>query len=150
MMATGTPEQPFWRKRAFQIPASLLMGLQLLLLVSFGIFLFTRAIPYTSIIWMGVLQGLLLIILGVFYLRWPQIVWPIIGKWEFTHRSVSKLGALGLICLGLAVSLWFYFRFQGLAPSNVSYGFALGLVILGLILVSFGVRQGLNSRTGNS
>ena len=150
MMMTGTPEQPFWRKRLFQIPASLFMALQLLLLLSFGIDLLTRAIPYTSIIWLGVIQGLLLMILGVFYLRWPQIVWPLIGRWGFTHRAVSKLGALGLMCLGLAVSLWFFFRYQGLDPSNMSYGFALGLVILGLILVSFGVRRGLNSQTGNS
>lgn len=150
MMATGTSGQPFWRKRSFQIPAGMLMGLQLLLLLTFGFDLLTRAIPYTSIIWMGVLQGLLLVILGVFYLRWPQIVWPVIGRWEFTHRSVSKLGALGLMCLGLAVSLWFFFRYQGLLPSNMWYGFALGLVILGLILVSFGVRQGLNSQARNS
>ena len=149
MVTTTGQRQPFWQKRSFQVPASLFMGIQLLLLLTFGIELLTRAIPYTSIIWLGVTQGLLLMILGVFYLRWPQIVWPIIGRWEFTHRSVSKLGALGLLCLGLAVALWFFFRYQGIAPSNASYGFALGLVILGLIFVSFGVRQGLNSQTGN-
>jgi hypothetical protein len=149
MVTTTGQRQPFWQKRSFQVPASLFMGIQLLLLLTFSIELLTRAIPYASVIWLGVTQGLLLMILGVFYLRWPQIVWPIIGKWEFTHRSVSKLGALGLLCLGLAVALWFFFRYQGIAPSNASYGFALGLVILGLIFVSFGVRQGLNSQTGN-
>jgi hypothetical protein len=150
MMAPHETEPPFWQKRSFQIMASLFMGLQSFFLLAFGIDLLTRAIPYTSIIWMGVLQGLLLVMLGLFYLRWPQIIWPLIGRWEFTHRGVSKVGALGLICLGLAVALWFFFRYQGLAPSNVSYGFALGLVILGLILFSFGVRQGLNSQTRNS
>ena len=150
MMTTGKPEPPFWQKRLFQIPASMLMSLQTLLLLAFGIELLTRSIPYTTIIWLGVFQGLLLVLLGLFYLRWSQIIWPLIGRWEFTHRSVSKLGALGFICLGLAVSLWFFFRYQGLAPSNVSYGFALALVILGLILFSFGVRQNLNSQTRNS
>ncbi len=150
MMATSKPGQPFWAKRPFQILAGLFLCIQLLLLVTFGVDLLTRTIPYTTIIWMGVLQGLLLVLLGLFYLKWPQIIWPIIGRWELTHRTVSKLGALGLICLGLAVSLWFFFRYQGLDPSNVSYGFALGLVILGLILLSFGVRQGLNSQTRNS
>jgi hypothetical protein len=150
MMVTTEQAQPFWQKRSFQVLASLFMGIQVLLLLTFGIDLLTRAIPYASIIWLGVTQGLLLMILGLFYLRWPQIVWPIIGRWEFTHRAVSKLGALGIVCLGLAVALWFFFRYEGIAPSNASYGFALGLVILGLILVSFGVRQGLNSQTGNS
>ena len=149
-MATTEQGRPFWQKRSFQVLASLFMGIQVLLLLTFGIELLTRAIPYTSIIWLGVTQGLLLMVLGLFYLRWPQIVWPIIGRWEFTHRAISKLGALGIVCLGLAVALWFFFRYQGIAPSNASYGFALGLVILGLILVSFGVRQGLNSQTGNS
>ena len=149
-MATTEQGRPFWQKRSFQVLASLFMGIQVLLLLTFGIELLTRAIPYTSIIWLGVTQGLLLMVLGLLYLRWPQIVWPIIGRWEFTHRAISKLGALGIVCLGLAVALWFFFRYQGIAPSNASYGFALGLVILGLILVSFGVRQGLNSQTGNS
>ncbi len=149
MMATGKPEQPFWRKRSFQILAGLFMAVQALLLLAFGIELLTRSIPYASIVWLGVSQGLLIIILGAFYLRWQQIIWPIIGRWEFTHRVVSKLGALGIICLGLAVTLWFFFRYQGLQPSNVSYGFAFALVILGLILLSFGIRRGLNSQTGN-
>ncbi len=150
MMAQRETEPPFWQRRSFQIMTSLFMGLQAILLLAFGIDLLTRAIPYTSVIWLGVLQGLMLVMLGLFYLRWQQIVWPLIGRWEFTHRSVSKLGALGLICLGLAVALWFFFRYQGLGPSNGSYGFALGLVILGLILFSFGIRQGLNSQTRNS
>jgi hypothetical protein len=149
MMATDEPEPLFWSKRPFQILASVVMGFQLFLLLTFGIELLTRAIPYITIIWLGVAQGLLLGMLGVLYLRWSQIIWPIIGRWKFTHRSVSKLGALGLICLGLAVSLWFFFRYEGLAPSDVSYGFALGLVIVGLLLLSFGVRQGLNSQTGH-
>lgn len=149
MMATTNAEHPFWRKRPFQVAAALYMGLQLLLLLTFGIDLLTRVVPYTSIIWLGVSQGVLLIILGLFYLRWQQIIWPLIGRWEFTHRAVSKIGALGIMCLGLAVSLWFIFRYQGIQPSNISYGFALGLVILGLILLSFGVRRGLNSQTGN-
>ncbi len=149
MMANSMPEQPFWRKRSFQVAAGLFMGVQTLLLLAFGIELLTRTIPYTSIVWLGVAQGVLLIILGAFYLRWQQIIWPIIGRWEFTHRAVSKLGALGIMLLGLAVALWFFFRHQGLQPSNVSYGFALALVILGLILLSFGVRRGLNSQIGN-
>jgi hypothetical protein len=150
MMATSKSDQPFWRKRSFQVMAGLFMVVQAMLLLAFGIDLLTRTIPYTSIVWLGVLQGLLIIVLGMFYLRWHQIIWPLIGRWEFTHRTVSKLGALGIICLGLAVTMWFFFRYQGLQPSNVSYGFALGLVILGLILLSFGVRRGLNSQTGNS
>ncbi len=150
MMATSGPGHPFWAKRLFQILACVFMVIQLLLLLAFGIDLLTRAIPYTSIIWMGVLQGLLLVLLGLLYLRWSQIVWPVLGRWQFTRRVVSKLGALGLICLGIAVSLWFFFRYQGIEPSNASYGFALGLVILGLILLSFGIRQGLNSQTGHS
>ena len=149
MMATSKSDQPFWRRRSFQIMAGLFMVVQAILLLAFGIDLLTRAIPYASIVWLGVLQGLLIILLGMFYLRWRQIIWPLVGRWEFTHRTVSKLGALGIICLGLAVSLWFFFRYQGLQPSNGSYGFALGLVILGLILFSFGVRRGLNSQTGN-
>jgi hypothetical protein len=150
MVVTDESGQPFWTKKAFQIPASIFMGLQILLLLAFGIELLTRAFPYFTIIWLGVLQGLLVVLLGLVYLRWSQIIWPLVGRWQFTHRAVSKLGALGLICLGLAVALWFFLRFQGLAPSNFSYGFALGLVILGLLLFSFGIRQGLNSQPGNS
>lgn len=123
------------------------MGIQLLLLLSFGADLLTRPFPYSFIIWTGISQGLLLMLLGLLYLKWSQIIWPVIGRWQFTHRSVSKLGALGLVCLGVAVSLWFFLRAKGLEPSNFSYGFALGLVILGLILCSFGIRQGLNSQT---
>jgi hypothetical protein len=150
MMREDKLGHPFWAKRSFQIPASMFLAIQLLLLLAFGIDLLTRTIPYTSIVGMGVLQGLLLMLLGLLYLKWPQIIWPVIGRWEFTQRVVSKLGAIGLVCLGLAVSLWFFSRFRGLAPSNFSYGLALGLVILGLILLSFGIRQRLNSHTGNS
>lgn len=144
-MPADKPEHPLWIKRLSLILASLFMGLQLLLLLTFSIYLLTRAIPYSSIIWLGVLQGGLLIVLGLLYLRWPQIIWPFFGRWQFSRGSVSKLGALGLICLGIAVSLWFFLRLKGLAPSNMYYGLALGLVILGLILFSFGIRQGLNS-----
>jgi hypothetical protein len=147
MMTTGESRPPFWTKRPFRIPASIFMSIQLLLLLSFGADLLTRAFPYRYIIWMGIVQGLLLMLLGLLYVKWPQIIWPVIGRWQFTHRSVSKLGALGLVCFGVAVALWFFLRSRGLEPSNFSYGFALGLVILGLILCSFGIRQGLNSQT---
>jgi|GEM_PF-1770348 len=148
--STDQPGASFWNKRAFQVPARIFLGVEVLLLLAFGVYLLTRAIPYRPVILLGIIQGILLVLVGLLYLRWSQIIWPFIGRWQLTHRAVSKLGACGFICVGFAVSLWFFLRFEGLKPSDFPYGFALGLVILGLLLFSFGVRQGMNSQTGNS
>lgn len=149
MTATGEPTHPFWTKRWFQIPAAICMGGQLLFLSIFGVYLLTRGIPYITVVWVGVLQGIILMLLGLLYLRWPGLLWPIISRWQFVSKPVPKVLALGMICFGTALLIWFYSRYLGLAPTNVSFNFALVLVILGLILSSFGVRRGNNARNGS-
>jgi uncharacterized membrane protein len=125
------------------------VGFELLLLVIFAVDLFTRAVPYTTILWAGVLQGVILILLGLLYLRWPGLLWPIISRWRFASKPVPRVLALGIICFGIALIVWFVSRYLGLAPSYASYNLALVLVILGLILSSFGVKRGINSRNGS-
>ena len=149
MRATSELIHPFWTKRWFQIPAGICMGIQLLLLLILAVDLFTRGIPYTTVVWIGLVQGIILMLLGLLYLRWPGLLWPLISRWPFASKPVPKVGALGLICFGIACFIWFFSRYLGLGPSHVSYNFALALVILGLILCSFAVRRGMNARNGN-
>lgn len=149
MSATDQATYPFWTKRWFQILAGICEGFEMLLLVIFAVDLFTRAVPYTTILWAGVLQGIILILLGLLYLRWPGLLWPIISRTRFASKPVPKVLALGIICFGIAFIVWFVSRYQGLASSYVSYNLALVLVILGLILCSFGVRRGINARNGS-
>ncbi len=149
MTAPDQATPPFWTKRWFQIPAGICVGFEILLLVIFAVDLFTRAVPYTTILWAGVLQGAILILLGLLYLRWPGLLWPILNRVRFISKPVPRVLALGMICFGFALIVWFVSRYLGLAPSYVSYNLALVLVILGLILSSFGVRRGINSRNGS-
>lgn len=150
MTATGEQTHPFWTKRWFQTLAGISMGIELLLLLILAVDLFTRAVPYSTVVWIGLVQGIILILLGLLYLWWPGLLWPIISRWRFASKPVPKVGALGLLCFGVALFVWFFSRYLGLAPSYLSYNFALALVILGLILCSFGVRRGMNARNGSN